>query len=159
VDGAVAAEQDFAAASEDVRQNVTLSAAVPAGKHTIRIENRGADWVVVSRIALSPFGSALRAMGKVGKDAAVLWVRRAAAPADAAEQPGGSGIAAGTLTIPGLAAGKYRVVWWDTRAGRKQSETTATVAAAGQPLIVTTPPVADDLAAFVVRAATAGPTP
>lgn len=155
VDGAVVAEREFAGASEDVRQNVLLSANVPAGKHAIRIENRGADWVVINRIALSPFGAALRAMGKVGKKSAVLWLRRAA-PADGktAEPPA----VVGTLTVPGLAAGKYRVVWWDTRAGRKHSEAAVSVAVAGQPLKLTTPAVAQDLAAYVVPA-TAKATP
>ena len=148
MDGTVAAEREFPAADADVRQNVTLSAEVPAGKHRVRIENRGADWVVVSRIALSPFGPALKALGKVGKESAALWVRRAAR-GDGGNAAGPSSVA-GTVTIPGLAVGTYRVLWWDTRTGRKHSEAGATVVR-GQPLVLTTPAVAEDMAAWVVR--------
>jgi hypothetical protein len=118
VDGTVAAEREFAPGERDTPQNVTLTASIPAGKHTIRLENRGADWATIGRITLSPFGPALRAMGKIGRNSAVLWLRRAGSDTP----PTGQNGVTGTVTLPGLAPGNYRLVWWDTRAGRQLSE-------------------------------------
>jgi hypothetical protein len=92
---------------------VTLTASVPAGKHTIRLENRGADWATIGRITLSPFGPALRAMGKIGPG-----LRRFVAPPRRQRHAAaGQNSVTGTVTLPGLAPGNYRLVWWDTRAG------------------------------------------
>lgn len=146
VDGMVAAERAFVSGERDTAQNVTLSASVPAGKHVVRLENRGADWARIGRIALSPFGPALSVMGKTGTQSALLWLRRANTAAAATPAAG----VTGTVTIPGLRAGRYRIAWWDTRAGRVHSETTANVSA-NQALVVTTPAISDDLAAYIRR--------
>ncbi len=140
VDGKVAAEKDFPASANDTSADVMVTAQVSAGRHTIRIENTGTDWVVLSRITLAPYGSALKAMGKANGSQAAFWIRRAA--------PGEGG---GTLTLPSgaLKPGSYQLRWWDTRAGREISREAVTVTASENSAVIKTPLVAQDIAAFI----------
>ena len=142
VDGKSVTEQDFPASAADTSANVTVTAPVPAGKHTITLSNSGADWVVLNRITLAPYGSALKAMGKANSDHAALWIRRVA--------PGAEG---GTITLvpDTLKPGIYQAVWWDTKAGREISRDTVTIAAGGAGTAVKTPPITQDIAVFVSR--------
>jgi hypothetical protein len=142
VGGAVVAERDFPAAESDQRVRAEIEAKVPAGAHTIRLENTGADWVVVSRMTLTPYGPALTALGKVSADRALLWLYRA--EPDTAH-PG----VTGKVTLTGLKPGSYTVSWWDTQKGTVTGTQTVRVPA-GQPLLLDTPAVTDDIAAFLV---------
>ncbi|GAB4465269.1 MAG: hypothetical protein OHK0029_35790 [Armatimonadaceae bacterium] len=140
VDGKTVAEKAFPATERDTDTTVTLSAPVPSGKHTIRLENIGADWIRLSRLSLSPFGATLQAFGKGNSRAAVLWLRntRTGKPSE------------GTVQVGGLENGLYSVLWWDTQAGKmlkrdlltKNPET---------PLPVPIPPIAEDIAVFIRR--------
>jgi hypothetical protein len=139
VDGKIAAEQDFPASANDTSLDKTVTAQVPAGKHTVRLSNTGTDWVVLNRITLSPYGSALKAIGKANGTQATLWIRRVA--------PGEGG---GTVTLPSsaLKPGKYDVFWWDTLAGREISRETITIKS-GTEATLKTPTVTQDIAVFV----------
>lgn len=140
VDGTTAAEKEFPAADADQHTGgTTVSANVPAGKHTIRLENTGADWVTLDRITLAPYGSGWRALGKGTKDHAGLWLFRTAADAT-----GG-----GTVTVPGLAPGFYRVTWYDTMTGRSYREE-KTAANAGRSLTLALPTDRAEAAVFIV---------
>lgn len=145
VDGAPAAEKEFPAADRDTDlsgEGAELSARVPAGRHTVRLVNTGADWAVIDRVTLTPYGATLRVLAKANADAAVLWVRNVA-PGDAAS--------AGGITLPAvLRPGRYRVLWWDTDAGKAMREDTAEVRA-GNALTLKTPAVTRDVAAYVSR--------
>nr|CAA9245144.1 GH5 / GH5_7 [uncultured Armatimonadetes bacterium] len=147
VDGAVVAERAFPAADADTAVDVTVEAPVPAGKHAVRIENLGQDWLVIGRIAFTPYGPVLGALARTGPTGGALWIRRTAG------ETAKAGVT-GTVTVPGLKPGAYEVVWWDTQAGAPHSRATASVAA-GKPLRLRTPPVTADIAAFV-RPAKAG---
>ena len=68
VDGKPTASHDFAAAGRDTFANVTLHAPIPAGQHKITLENSGADWVSITRFTLNPYGSALHALVRQGKE-------------------------------------------------------------------------------------------
>jgi len=59
-------------------------------------------------------------------------------------------VVSGTLQVPGLAAGSYHVAWMDTRTGTIVSEETLAATGAG-PLVLTTPPVWNDIAAWINR--------
>jgi hypothetical protein len=144
VDGQKTVEKDFPAAEKDTAVNATLEAKVPAGAHTILVENTGADWVTLKRFALTPYAPALAALGKGGKDYAALWVyARGETPS--------SGIS-GKLTIPGLQAGAYKATWWDTAAGKPLNEESVTVAS-GSPLALTTPAITRDAALYIMKTA------
>jgi Domain of unknown function (DUF5060)/Cellulase (glycosyl hydrolase family 5) len=147
VDGKPAAEHDFPAAAADQRVEVVLTANVPAGEHVIRLENTGADWVVLERITLAPYGPALRALAKANKEHAALWLF----PATAAAQPQPK-INKGTVAVPGLTPGRYRVRWWDTHTGKELTAQTVLVAHGGA-LTLPAPGGAADLAMVADAAA------
>ncbi len=139
VDGQPSAEQVFAAAAKDTATQAVVSVPVPAGAHTVTLENTGLDWLVLAAFELSPYGPAIEALGKGGPDGAVFWLA-SRLPA----QP-----VTGTLTVPGLAPGPVQVTWWDTRTGTPASRATAAATAAG--LRLDTPPVSGDAAVTVGR--------
>jgi hypothetical protein len=149
VDGVVAAERDFPAGERDAPLDQTVEAAVPAGEHEIRVENTGADWLVWRSITLAPYGPSARALAKTGPDGAVLWLYRSVAGGGRPEATP-SGGSAGSVTLPGLAPGAFRVTWWDTAAG-KPLATEAVTARAGAPLRLRLPAFTGDIAATIVR--------
>lgn len=152
VDGAVAAERDFPAAASDTTLNTVVEVSVPAGRHSIVVENSGADWLVVERFTLAPYGPTLRALAKAGTDGALLWIYRTT-PQNVTSSGVAQNAHSGTISVPGLAAGQYRVTWWDTGVGRAISS--RTVAVAGAKLLTLDIPksFAADVAAFAVRVA------
>jgi hypothetical protein len=153
-----AAEREYAAGSSDYMpkaEQETLTVDVPAGAHTLTVENTGKDWVVVRRFSFSNYAPALGALGRVGKEFAAAWVYHRGsldAPADRELTP-----ATGRLSLAGLQKGRYRATWWDTRAGKMLDSTDLAVADAKTSVVLNTPPVTRDAALYVVKAGT--PTP
>ena len=141
VDGNAAANRDYPGGDADRAVTDTLSVSVPAGKHIVRVENTGTDWLVIDHFTLSPYGSALRALAKADRTHAVLWLCRTSRDSNFAA-------VVGQVTLPGLAPGRYRIHWWDTTNGRESGIADAT-AAPGRDLSFTTPPVSGDVAAYV----------
>jgi hypothetical protein len=103
---------------------------VPAGRHTIRVENGkpGASWLRVSAYALGNYDpEPLRAWGLRGRNTSVLWVqnkqstwgndRRGITPAVVRD---------GALVLEGFADGLHDIEWWDTWAGRPTGRASAT---------------------------------
>jgi hypothetical protein len=144
VDGRAVAERDFPAAATDQATDATLTATIPAGKHVVRIENTGADWVVLSRITLAPYGPSLRALAKGTREQVALWVYRST-PAEQ-RQPGPA-----TVMVSDLVPGRYRVRWWDARTGKELPAQTVAVARGGA-LVLSLPAPGDDIAGLAARA-------
>ncbi len=140
VDGNVAASRDFPGKGEDTDVDETVEAKVPAGRHEVRVENTGADWVVVKEIALEPYGPALQALGRADKDFAAVWLLNRSGKETT-----------GKLTVSGLQAGSYKAAWWDTSAGKLVSDEPITVSGAS-PLTLTVPAVQRDIAVYVNKA-------
>ena len=136
------------AASErrNPRVDATLEIPITAGKHVVRVENNGGDWIHLRELTLTPYAPQLAVLGKGAKDYAVMWVYRRDA-SDAAP-------ISGTLAVPGLDAGEYRIAWWDTTKGTPIREERATVVA-GKPLSIPTGPIATDVAICIQRAESA----
>ncbi len=159
VDGK-ASERDFPTAATDYSPKAaeaTLTVEVPAGAHTITVENTGKDWFVVQQFALSNYVSALGAQGRVGKDYAAVWVyNRATVDTPLAQTKETTGIS-GQLQLTGLQAGKYRATWWDTYAGKSLDATDLSVTSAKEAVALATPPIVRDVALYVVRAGTPPP--
>jgi hypothetical protein len=129
--------------NRNVRVDATLEIPVPAGDHTIRLENAGPQWARIREFTLSPYAAELGSLAKGNDTAAVVWTYR--------RQPTtGGGPVSGTISIPGLNEGTYEVVWWDTHAGKRVAEELVRVNAA-TPLNLRTPPIARDLAIWVRR--------
>ncbi|WP_395140835.1 cellulase family glycosylhydrolase [Armatimonas sp.] len=143
VDGQVVAEKAYPASGRDTSVNETLTAAIPVGTHKITLENPGADWVTIRKITVGPVGASVSALAKSdqGGTRAALWLRRTATGA----HPGG-----GTVTLSGLRAGAYKLVWWDTDAGKALREQALSATASGQ-LAIPLPAFTGDIAAYLTR--------
>jgi len=111
VDGAVVAEHAYAGGATISDADSTLAASIPAGKHTVKLINSGADWVTIRRIVLSPYGVTWRCMARASKDHVVAWLSRTSSDA-----------AKANVLVPGLKSGTYQVTWWDTMAGKALRE-------------------------------------
>jgi hypothetical protein len=143
VDGRPVTERAFPAAAADQPTDAVLTAPLPAGKHVIRLENTGADWVVLGQFTLAPYGPSRRALAKASQDHAALWLF----PADpAAQSPSGPA----TVTIPDLLPGHYRVRWWDTHTGQELPPQSVTVSAGGA-LVLPAPTAAAEVAGLASR--------
>ncbi|RYG85894.1 hypothetical protein EON77_04725 [bacterium] len=102
----------------------TYSLEIPAGRHTIRVENTGRDWMRASfrfRGALVQKTPALDAWAAVGEKTIVLWARNSGRPFARLMAEGES--AGGTIPptyakLAGLASGTYDVTLWDTWEGK-----------------------------------------
>ncbi len=141
VDSKVVAQKAYPASGGDQTVNETLTAVIPAGSHKITLENPGADWVTLRKITIGPVGASVAALAKSNGTQAALWLRRTASGA----HPGG-----GTVTISGLRTGSYKLVWWDTAAGKPLREETIRANASGQASL-TIPRFTHDIAAYLKR--------
>ena len=157
VDGK-AAERDYPSGSGDhapAAGQETLKADVPAGAHTLVIENTGKDWAVIKQFVFSNYASALAAKARIGKDYAAVWIyHRGNMDAPSAREKELTP-ASGRITLTGLQAGKYQAIWWDTHNGKSLDSAELTVANAKDSASLSTPPVLRDVALYVVKAGTA----
>jgi len=141
------------------RFNGPYKAAVPAGKHTVRVVNEGNDWAYVSYTlpayrrrtdpGLQVYGLA-NGSTTPGQVAAILWLKNERCTWYLHNR----GVDAGTIpptrvALTGIAAGHYEVEWWNTTTG-KPGERTPVSAAAGT-VTVTAPAVTSDVAAKLWR--------
>ncbi|HLV81910.1 MAG TPA: hypothetical protein VKT32_16600, partial [Chthonomonadaceae bacterium] len=152
VDGR-ASERDFPAAESDYTPKSgqeTLSVDVPAGAHTITVENTGKDWVVIREFALSNYAPALAANARAGQDYLAAWIYNR----DNIGKTGASSTASGTLRLPALKPGKYQATWWDTIVGKPLDTADLTVTGDKEGATLSTPPIGTDVALYVVRAGT-----
>ncbi|HEX8235875.1 MAG TPA: DUF5060 domain-containing protein [Abditibacteriaceae bacterium] len=152
VDGGPVLERDFPATGQQYRpQGDTgrIAVDVPAGAHTITLNNSGGDWADVQRITLTNYSPVLGAYGLSGSDFTAAWIyHRANVVAGAADQ---SPPVSGRVSLPGLSPGRYRVTWWDTQEGKPLQSTLVTLAGSGQALSLDTPAVSRDVALYVTR--------
>ena len=95
---------------------------VAAGRHTVKVENTGEDWVMVSYIverAERKSTSDLRLYGMRGKTVSLIWIQNKMHNFNrihiTGHQP--DSVAPTILTVPGWPKGKYHVVFWDTYKG------------------------------------------
>ena len=151
VDGTPAATKVFPAAQADAEADAVIEAKVPAGAHTVRVENTGTGWLGLQSFRLAPYAPGLGAIGKAGKTFAVQWLYRR-------DGSGSEAVVKGKIAIPGLQAGSYRATWWDTESGKPALEETVEVPKGGT-LSLATPPVVRDVALFVERGAVPKATP
>jgi len=95
---------------------------IPKGKHDIRIENTGIDWLRLKTITLTDYRDTsvpfVRVLGLSKNDEALLWVQNKestwySAYKNKEIQP----IKDISFEITGLSDGHYTIEWWDTRHG------------------------------------------
>jgi hypothetical protein len=123
------------------RLNTSLEIPIPAGPHVLKLENTGSDWIHIRDFTLSPYTSQLAVLAKGDSDFAVLWIYK--------RDKTSSEPISGKLTVPGIAAGNYHVVWWDTYKSQIIKDESAAATADG--LTLTTPPVDQDIAVWINR--------
>jgi hypothetical protein len=127
---------------------------VPAGRHTITLENTGKDWIQVGYLKLEGYVTneqpPLRVLGMAADDRALLWVqnkehtwfnvrdRKAIRPVEPTR-----------LRLAGLADGPWHVEVWDTVAGKVTF--TDEAQAKGGEVELALPAVAADLALKLVK--------
>ncbi len=127
---------------QDPTLNATLEISVPAGPHTIHLENTGGDWAHIQDFSLSSYSPELAILGKGNDHFAVMWVR--------AREPSRGKTVSGTLLIPGFASGAYHVAWMDTTSGKTIADEVIKTKGPG-PLMVQSPPIATDACVFVSK--------
>lgn len=139
LDGKPLSSREFEAGDNDLDVDASVDMPVPAGRHAIRLENTGKGWVSFSAITLDPYGYRLGVAGKGNRDYAVLWVYNR-----------GDTPSSGTLKVPRLRPGSYRVRWWDPDSAKPIRTESASVAASGI-LTLATPPISRDVAVVIAR--------
>ena len=142
IDGKSVKDTDYPGDGKDRGINTRVTVDVPAGAHTLRIENPGVDWLVISDITLSPYAPTLEVHGKSNKSELYLWASNRQA---ADKKP-----VTGTIIIPGMPAGNYEANWLTTSTGKSVSNSLITVKADGQ-MILQTPEIATDMALYVKK--------
>ena len=128
--------------------NTTFTINVPAGTHTIKVDNAGGDWYTVSSYTFTNMGSPLNTylLKSADNRRTAGWVHNKkynwidAAPGNATPPT----ISGATLSIPGMADATYEIKWYECTNGTVQSTTVAVVA--GGTLTLPVPDVAWDLA-------------
>ena len=113
---------------------------LPAGKHTVKVENVGQDWIAVGGYHIPwlkterRIEAPLRACGVVGQTMALAWVQnrlhtwKQATEKDFVPRPAKGG----RLDLSGLRPGRWKVARWDTVKGQTTREEEATVGSDGK---------------------------
>lgn len=154
LDGKTALEKEFP--NPNPQNNDTMkqydgpySIDVPAGKHTIVVEDTGKDWFYVSyRLPgyVESWEPRLRAFALAGDRQVLAWVQQTdhtwSRRADGIQA---APVAGAVLKVGDARPGRYQVELWDTYKGEKLSERQVTVPAGGS-LDVPLPEIATDVA-------------
>ena len=154
-EGVKGGDRDFAGSINDHEAAATEAVVqidIPAGAHTITIENSGRDWLTVREFAFSDYAPALAARARMGKEYVGAWIYNRGqwdASKDANLTP-----ASGRILLTGLQPGRYRATWWDTHEGRNIDTSDLTVTKDKESATVATPPITRDVALFVTKATT-----
>jgi hypothetical protein len=98
---------------------------LPAGKHTIELKNLGGDWVSLASARLVGAKSSryadlfVYALSDAAAGETIGWIHDPESnwSNDAKRVPPRT-IAGATMTLPVKGGGRFRIEWWDTRAGR-----------------------------------------
>jgi hypothetical protein len=102
--------------------NGDYSAPIPPGRHRVRIENRGKDWIRCSYSVsgyLTRSAAPVRTLGVTGRTEGLLWVQNRAYTWPAANRPGPppAPVRGVRIVVRGLAPGAYRVERFATTEG------------------------------------------
>ncbi|MCX6378308.1 MAG: DUF5060 domain-containing protein [Armatimonadetes bacterium] len=124
-----------------------LTLDVPAGAQTITIENPGKDWVVIRQIVLVNYAPALADYARIGKEYAAAWLYHRGN----LDSKGEVASTTGRINLMGLKKGKYKATWWDVTGGKSIDNADLTVDKEKEALWLSTPPIARDVALYVVR--------
>jgi hypothetical protein len=139
------------ATGSDVVTNFTATISVSAGSRSIILYNPGQDWIQLGNLTLNPYAPQLGAyaVGNTNFQALWIWNRTNVFLTNATTA------LAGTVSIAGLNPGTYSATWWDTFGAGVVSNSTFTITATNQPVVLATPAVLRSVALYVGLAARA----
>ncbi len=125
---------------------------VPAGAHTVTLQNDGADWVGLQKFTLSNYGTALAGVARANKDYGIAWIYNR----DGLDEEDAKSItpATGQIKFIGLQKGKYRATWWDTQSGKTIDSADVDVTGPKESVALNTPPITKDVAMYIMKAGT-----
>ena len=135
----------FPATENDTELNQEIAIPVGAGPQTIALENTGQDWIVLNNLSVPDAAPVLSGYAKANDNWMIGWFYNR----DDIEAATPQGSSPGTAIISPMKAGKYRVTWWDTLAGKPLQ--TVTARADKQGLKLQIPTVARDIAVWAQR--------
>jgi hypothetical protein len=126
-----------------------IGVAVPAGRHRIRVDNQGKDWVTVSRYVFTNCKTLDRpnalVWGMATKDLLLLWLQNR--DSTWFNHAGGGEVGqvdAFGFSVAGIPNGRYRLQWWQTWTGGVHHEEDAEVTDGH--LLIHVPPLKTDVA-------------
>lgn len=137
--------------------NTTYSINVPAGAHTIRVDNLGTDWISISNYTFTNIGSALNTYVLKSADSkkAAGWVHNKKYNWQYVKDVGTpASVNSASVIIPGMENGSYVVQLTNCITGASAGTVNAT--ATGGNLVIALPTIAWDLA---ITASFGGVTP
>ena len=134
--------------------NESFGIDVPPGRHTVRLENNGRDWIQIGYFELADYLTnerpPVRVLGIGTDDRVLMWAQNKAHTWFKARD--GAAIEAAPPTrvsVDGLADGRWRVEFWDTVSGRVTKADTVVVR--GGQAEVTLPELQTDVAVKLLR--------
>jgi hypothetical protein len=91
---------------------------IPSGKHIIRIENEGKNWLTIKQISILEYLKKYSVMGLDCKDEAIFWVHNLEnnwenVYSNRTIQP----VKNVAFEITGIKNGNYNTEWWNTHTG------------------------------------------
>jgi hypothetical protein len=144
VDGRIAATHRWAGGPA-APDPADLEFPMEAGPHVLLLENPGQDWIGVSEIDLGLDVPALALIGRRNEHVISAWIWNRVHLYDPQPPPE----IRGTVDFADVAAGSWKVTWWDTAKG-VASESTA-LRHGGGTLRLPTPPIGRDLAVVLTQ--------
>ncbi|MGO8705121.1 MAG: hypothetical protein ACLQVA_15015 [Candidatus Brocadiia bacterium] len=130
-----------------MQYNKAYRIALPAGRHKVKVEDTGHDWITVGyEIPWRVAGPPLRVYGLAGSSRALVWVQNRHYRYDrpAGDKTPSPTVADARLLLP-LPPGTWTVEFWETQSGAVTATQKVTVAADGRAEIAL-PPITWDAA-------------
>ena len=155
VDGTSVAEASWLPPAEGRRRDVPryLTVSLAGGDRLVTIRATGGKTVNIASIRVEKYLPRLVVVARGSDEEAIAWIgNREALPVNPGDgnswlPPTPATSATGTISLPGLKAGLYRIRWWDTIEGKVMSEDQRQ--AAGPTLTLEVPAVRTDVACWV----------
>lgn len=100
--------------------NTDYSINVPAGQHTIKVDNLGTDWIEIAEYVFEKIGSSVTAftLQSADKSRTVGWLLNKQYNWQYLKNTGTPPAIDGvTVTIPGMTPGAYQLKWWECGTG------------------------------------------
>ncbi len=157
LDGQLVLQKDFPQLSPDDHATITkydgeYSIEVPAGKHSIKVENTGEDWFYTDfafNEGFAQYSPNLRVLGRQAEDWAFGWVQNSGHTWQQVATYGDPPVVEpARFLLRGLEEGEYLIAFFDTYTGKPLSDQPAEVA--NGVLAIELPAIAKDLA-FTAR--------